>query len=122
MDKITWKDFKEIKLRVSTILSVDEFPEARKPVYNLMVLFGEQIGIKKSSAQITQYYLKKQLIGKQVIGVVNFLDKQIGSLMSQYLITGFYDHQGYVILTVPDKKTNNGNKLVSPFYLNGKQG
>ena len=87
-----------------------------------MVLFGEQIGIKKSSAQITQYYLKKQLIGKQVIGVVNFLDKQIGFLMSQYLISGFYDHQGYVILAVPDKKTNNGNKLVSPFYLNGKQG
>ena len=76
-----------------------------------MVYFGEQIGIKKFSAQITQYYLKKQLIVKQVIGVVNFPVKQIGSLMSQCLITGFYDDQGHVILAVPDKKINNGKKI-----------
>ncbi len=112
MDKITWKDFEKIEFRVGTILTADEFPEARKPAYKLLVDFGEEIGIKKSSAQITQYYSKEQLIGKKVIGVTNFYKKQIGSFASECLITGFYDNNGHVVLAVPDKKIQNGSRLM----------
>lgn len=111
MKEITWTEFDQVELRVGTIIAVDDFPEARKPAYKIIVDFGEEIGIKKSSAQITHHYSKKQLLGKQVIAVVNFPEKQIGPFMSQCLITGFYDENGDVILAVPDKNLENGKKL-----------
>jgi len=111
MKKITWQEFEQVELRVGTIIEAKPFPEARNPAYKLKVDFGDRIGVKNSSAQITHHYTLEQLIGKQVIGVVNFPDKQIGPLMSQCLITGFYDDQGHVILAVPDKKINNGKKI-----------
>lgn len=112
MKKISWQDFEQVELRVGTIIEADDFPEARKPAYKLLVDFGPDIGIKKSSAQITHHYTKKQLIGKQVLGVVNFPEKQIGPFMSQCLVTGFYDESGNVVLAVPDKKIENGKKLL----------
>lgn len=112
MKKISWQDFEKVELRVGTIIEADDFPEARKPAYKLLVDFGPDIGIKKSSAQITHHYTKKQLIGKQVLGVVNFPEKQIGPFMSQCLVTGFYDESGNVVLAVPDKKIENGKKLL----------
>ena len=112
MRKISWQDFEKVELRVGTIIEADDFPEARKPAYKLLVDFGPDIGIKKSSAQITHHYTKKQLIGKQVLGVVNFPEKQIGPFMSQCLVTGFYDESGNVVLAVPDKKIENGKKLL----------
>ena len=112
MRKISWQDFEKVELRVGTIIEADDFPEARKPAYKLLVDFGPDIGIKKSSAQITHHYTKKQLIGKQVLGVVNFPEKQIGPFMSQCLVTGFYDESGNVVLAVPDKKIENGKKVL----------
>lgn len=110
MQTITWNDFEIVELRTGTILEVVDFPEARKPAYQLIVDFGVDIGIKKSSAQITELYTKEELIGKQIIGVVNFPPKQIGSFMSEFLITGFIS-DGWVILAVPDMNCNNGLKL-----------
>lgn len=111
MKEITWQEFENVELRVGTIISVEDFPEARKPAYKLTVDFGNEIGIRKSSAQITHHYTKEQLEGKQVVGVVNFPEKQIGPMMSQCLITGFYDDNGHVILAIPDRAVNNGKKL-----------
>jgi tRNA-binding protein len=111
MKEITWKDFEQVELRVGEILKAEVFPEARKPAYKLEVDFGEEIGVLKSSAQITHHYTPEELIGRQVIGVVNFPPKQIGPIMSQCLITGFYDQNGEVILAVPDKLVQKGKKL-----------
>ena len=111
MKEITWQEFDQVELRVGTILEVEDFPQAKKPAYKLQVDFGDEIGIRKSSAQITHHYTMEQLIGKQVVGVVNFPEKQIGPFMSQCLITGFYDDNGNVVLAVPDKEINNGKKL-----------
>ncbi|MCG8374190.1 MAG: tRNA-binding protein [Balneolales bacterium] len=111
MKKITWKEFEQVELRVGTIISARDFPEAQKKAYKLEVDFGEEIGIRKSSAQITHHYNKEELTGKQVIGVVNFPAKQIGPFMSECLITGFYDESGYVLLAVPDRSIKNGTKL-----------
>ena len=83
MEQITWKDFEQVELRVGTIMDVEDFPEARKPAYRLMVDFGEEIGIKRSSAQITDLYPKEKLIGKQVVAVVNFPPKQVGPFISE---------------------------------------
>ncbi|WP_456324763.1 tRNA-binding protein [Desulfonauticus submarinus] len=110
MEKITWDDFEKIELRVGTIIEVQEFPEARKPAYKLKVDFGP-FGIKKSSAQITHLYTPKELVGKQVIGVINFPPKQIGPFKSECLITGFIQEDGKVVLAVPDKPVENGLKL-----------
>ncbi len=112
MQEITWQEFEKVELRVGTILAVDDFPQARKPAYIIQVDFGPEIGIKKSSAQITDLYGKNDLIGKQVVGVVNFAPKQIGPMRSECLITGFYNEEGAVVLAVPDKKTPNGAKLI----------
>ena len=108
MESISWQDFEKIKLRVGTIVDVEDFPKARNPAYILHVDFGAEIGVKKSSAQITVHYNKEELLNKQVIAVVNFPPKQIGPIMSECLVTGFYDPSGDVILAVPDRVIQNG--------------
>ncbi len=108
---ITWQEFQNVDLRAGTITSVDEFPQARKPAYKITVDFGCEIGIRRTSAQITVNYTKKELVGRQIIGVVNFLPKQIGPMMSGFLIVGFYRDDGSVILAVPDQSVPNGAKL-----------
>lgn len=111
LKEISWQDFEKIELRIGTIIEVDDFPEARNPAYKLKVDFGEEIGIKKSSAQITNLYKKEELIGKKIIGVVNFPKKQIGPFMSECLVTGFDSDHG-IVLAVPDSNVKNGAKLV----------
>ena len=111
MNSITWSDFQKIELRIGTIIEVEDFPEARNPAYKLKVDFGKQIGVKKSSAQITNLYTKESLIGKQVVAVVNFPPKQIGPFMSECLVTGFHREDGAVVLAIPDIKINNGARL-----------
>ncbi len=102
---ITWDDFARIEFRVGTIITAEDFPEARHPAYKLTLDFGEAIGIRKSSAQITNLYSKEELIGKKVMAVINFPKKQIGPFMSECLATGFYREDGAVVLAVPDKPT-----------------
>ena len=111
MNEITWNDFEKVVLCSGTIIEVKDFPEARKPAYIITVDFGESIGIKKSSAQITDHYTKDELINKQIIGVVNFPPKQIGPVKSEFLITGLIQEDGSVALAVPDKKVENGLRL-----------
>ena len=110
MATITWPDFEKIELRTGTIIKVEDFPEAKKPSYKLLIDLGE-LGMKKSSAQITALYSKKELIGKQVICVTNFPPRQIANFMSEVLTTGFADDQGNIVLAIPDKKVPNGKKL-----------
>ncbi|MFC3122599.1 tRNA-binding protein [Agaribacter flavus] len=111
MSEIEWSDFQKIELRVGTILKVEDFPEARKPAYKLVVDFGEQIGTKKSSAQICDLYDKASLLGKQVVAVINFPPKQIGPYMSECLVTGFHRQDGKVVLATPDLAVHNGARL-----------
>lgn len=111
MKIINWDDFKKIELRVGTIVEAKDFPEARKPAYKLIIDFGKEVGIKKSSAQITDLYKKEELIGKQIIAVTNFPPKQIGTFMSECLITGVIQNDKSVVLAVPDKKVENGLRL-----------
>ena len=111
METMTWADFEKIELRVGRIIAAELFVEARKPAYVLQVDFGGEIGIKKSSAQITHRYTPESLIGKQVIAVVNFPKKQIEPLMSECLVTGFYNEAGEVVLCVPDQEVPLGSKL-----------
>jgi tRNA-binding protein len=109
--EITWSEFESVELRVGTIIRAEEYPEARKPAYKLWVDFGSDIGIKQSSAQITVHYTREELVGKQIIGVVNFPPKQIGKFMSEFLCTGFYREDGSVILAIPERSVSNGAKL-----------
>lgn len=111
MELISWEDFGVVELRVGTVIEVADFPEARKAAYKLKVDFGADIGVKQSSAQITTLYSKEQLLGKQVIGVVNFPTKQIGPFRSECLITGFYRPDGAVVLAIPEQEVPNGSKL-----------
>lgn len=111
MKQINWNDFQNVELRVGTIIDVQNFPEAKIPAYKIIADFGEEIGVKKSSAQITVLYSKEELLNKQIIGVVNFPPKQIGPFLSEFLVTGFVQENGAVILAVPDKTSVNGSKL-----------
>ncbi len=111
MKEISWDEFSQVELRVGTILQVDDFPEARKPSYILKVDFGDELGVRKSSAQITDLYDKSSLSGRQVVAVVNFPAKQIGPIMSECLVCGFYREDGSVVLAVPDQDVSNGAKL-----------
>jgi len=111
METITWHDFEKVELRVGTILQVLDFPEARKPAYKIQVDFGE-FGIRWSSAQITKHYTKEELVGRQIIGVVNFPKKQIATFMSEFLVTGFADEKGDIVLAAVDKPVPNGQKLI----------
>ena len=111
METIDWNDFEKVELRVGTIVEVENFPEARKPAYKLKIDFGEEIGLRKSSAQITDIYQKDDLLGRQILGVVNFPAKQIGPMRSECLVTGFHREDGAVVLARPDSEVPNGAKL-----------
>jgi len=111
MQTISWDDFAAVELRVGTITHVDDFPEAKKPAYKVTADFGPEIGTRRTSAQVTDLYSKDDLIGRQIIGVVNFPAKQIGPVRSEFLLTGFYRPDGAVVLAVPERDVPNGAKL-----------
>ncbi len=111
METITWQDFEQVDLRVGTIVTAEVFAEARRPAFILHVDFGPDIGVLKSSAQVTDLYQADGLVGQQVIGVVNFPPKQIGPIKSQCLITGFPQNDGSVVLIQPERPIENGLKL-----------
>lgn len=108
---ITYEDFEKVDIRVGEIVEVEDFPEARKPAYKLTINFGEEIGTKKSSVQITEHYAKEELVGKQVIAVINFPVKQIGPFVSEVLTLGLPDEDGKVVLLQPTKKVPLGGKM-----------
>jgi tRNA-binding protein len=112
MEQISFDDFLKVELRVGKVLSAEPFAEARKPAYILVVDFGPELGIKKSSAQITDLYRPEELVGRLVVAVVNFPKKQIGPMMSECLVTGFHDERGRVALCVPDQDVPLGAKLL----------
>lgn len=108
---ITWAQFEAVDMRAGTIVAVEEFPEARKPAYKITVDFGPEIGVRKTSAQVKTIYTRDELLGRQVMGVVNFPPKQIGPLQSEFLLTGFYREDGAVVLAVPERPVQNGARL-----------
>lgn len=108
---LTWSEFERTDMRVGTIIAVNDFPEARKPAYQLTIDFGAEIGIRKSSAQITVHYKKEDLLNRQIISVVNFPRKQIGKFMSECLVLGAIGKEGDVILLSPDFKVENGLRI-----------
>ncbi len=110
MEQIQWADFEKVELRVGTIVAVESFPEARKPAYKITIDFGSY-GIKKSSVQITTLYKKEELVGRQIVGVINFPSKQIGPFISECLTTGFADENGNIVLAQPQRKVPNGAKM-----------
>jgi tRNA-binding protein len=112
MDTITFDDFLKVELRVGKVVSAEVFAEARKPAYVLHVDFGPELGVRKSSAQITDLYRPEDLVGRLVVGVVNFPRKQIGPLMSECLVTGFHNERGEVALCVPDRPVPLGTRLL----------
>jgi tRNA-binding protein len=111
MEEISWSDFEKVSLKVGTVLDVLDFPEARKPAFKLKVDFGEY-GIKWSSAQITKHYSKQELIGRQVVGVLNFPKKQIANFISEFLVTGFSDQDGHIVLAAVERQVPNGSSLI----------
>jgi len=108
---LTWNEFERTDMRVGTIVEVNDFPEARKPAYQLTIDFGSEIGIRKSSAQITKRYQKEDLVNRQIVAVVNFPRKQIGKFMSECLVLGAVGEAGDVILLAPDFKIPNGLRI-----------
>lgn len=108
---ISYEDFVKVDIRVGRIINVEEFPGARKPALKLSIDFGSQIGIKKTSAQITNLYSKENLIGKQVLAVVNFPPKQVGTFMSEVLVLGLSNESNSIVLVGPDQEVSNGQKL-----------
>lgn len=111
MATIDWEDFVRVEMRVGTVTDVQAFPEARKPAWKLWIDFGDEIGVRKSSAQITDLYSVEDLLGSQVVAVVNFPEKQIGPFQSQCLVTGFHRQDGAVVLLRPDSPVPNGARL-----------
>ena len=111
MEEISWQQFEVVELRTGTIIEVENFPEARVPAYKIKADFGSEIGIKKSSAQVTDLYSKNELLGRQIIAVINFPPKQIGPFRSEFLLTGFYQEDRSVVLAVPERQVANGAKL-----------
>jgi len=112
METIEFEDFTRVDLRVGTVVNVEAFPEARRPAWRLRIDFGPAIGMRKSSAQITDLYNPDSLIGRQVMAVVNFPPKQIGPFMSECLVTGFHREDGAIVLCAPDAPVPNGSRLV----------
>ena len=110
MGEVSWVDFEEIELRVGTVVRCEEFPEARKPAYKMWVDFGEA-GVRQSSAQLTVHYSAQELVGRQVVGVLNFPPKMIGPFRSECLVTGFADDDGAVVLCQPERAVPNGSRL-----------
>ena len=108
---ITYNDFEKVDIRVGKIVQVDDFPKARKPAYKLLIDFGPEIGLKRSSAQITRHYTKEELMGRLVMGVVNFPPRQIGPFMSETLTLGVPDENGEVVLLTPTKDVPIGGKM-----------
>lgn len=111
-EEITYGDFEKVDIRVGTIIEAEDFPQARKPAFKLKIDFGPEIGIKKSSAQITVHYTLETLIGRQVLGVVNFPPRQIGPFRSEVLTLGFEDDAGAIILASVERGTPNGRKMM----------
>jgi len=112
MQQIEWGDFVKVELRVGKLIAAESFPEARKPAYRLQIDFGPEIGVRKSSAQITALYEPASLLGKLVVAVVNFPPKQIGPLMSECLVTGFHNANGDVTLCIPEHDVPLGTRLL----------
>lgn len=108
---LTWNEFERTDMRIGTIIEVNDFPEARKPAFQLTIDFGAEIGIRKSSAQITKRYQKEDLVNRQIVAVVNFPKKQIGKFMSECLVLGAVGEEGDVILLAPDFKIPNGLRI-----------
>ncbi|MDM9621748.1 tRNA-binding protein [Rhizobium sp. S96] len=111
-EEITYADFERVDIRVGTIIEASPFPQARKPAIKLLIDFGPEIGVKKSSAQITVHYTIESLVGRQVLGVVNFPPRQIGPFISEVLTLGFEDEAGAIVLAATDKPVPNGKKLM----------
>lgn len=111
-ETISWDDFQKIEIKIGTVVRAEEFPEARKPAYKVWVDFGGDLGVKKSSAQITVHYKPEDLIGRQIVAVVNFPPMQIGPIKSEFLLTGFYDEDGAVVIAQPERPVPNGARLV----------
>jgi tRNA-binding protein len=111
MSTISWSDFEKIDIRCGTIIDVKDFPKARKPSYQMWINFGDNLGVKRSSAQITLFYKKEDLINKQVIAVTNFPPKQIADFYSECLVLGIYDENNNVILLQPERAVKNGQRI-----------
>ena len=111
MKEISWPEFEIVELRTGTIIEVQDFPEARRPAWKLKIDFGTDIGVRKSSAQITDLYSRDDLIGRQIVAVVDFPPKQIGPVRSECLVTGFVQADGAVVLAQPERPVDNGLKL-----------
>ena len=111
MNKINWNDFEKVEMRVGTIIAVNDFPEAHKPAYQITIDFGNDIGIKKSSAQITKNYSKEDLVNKQIIAVINFPPKQIATFISECLVLGSVGDTNDIVLLSPDAKVENGLRV-----------
>ena len=109
---LLWSDFEKVEMRIGTIVEVADFPEARKPAYQLTIDFGSEIGVKKSSAQITKRYQKEELVGKQVVAVVNFPKKQIGKFNSECLVLGSVRYADDIVLLTSDLKVENGLRVL----------
>lgn len=110
-ETISWADFEKVDIRTGTIVEASPFPEARKPAIKMKIDFGSEIGVKKSSAQITVHYTPDELIGRQVMAVVNFPPRQIGPFMSEVLTLGFFDTEGAIVLAAVERRVPNGQKL-----------